>query len=180
MEQPNPSKAPASLISEENLADMVAMAAGTPAGCFVEVGVFQGGSAVRLQAAALAQARELYLYDTFTGIPYAGELDSHQVGDFNQVDLEAIRAHLPHAKIVVGIFPASAVPMPGVAFAHLDCDQYQSVRESAEYLESRMVKGGVMWFDDSTCLAGAFQAVYELYGERLQLSRRDGKHFVVF
>lgn len=180
MEPASPSKAPLSLISEENLADLVAMAAGTPAGCFVEVGVYQGGSAVRLQTVARAQGRSLYLYDTFTGIPYSGPLDGHPVGDFGNVDLDAVRAALPDSVVVPGIFPASAVPMEPIAFAHLDCDQYQSVKEAGAYLAPRMVPGGVIWFDDTVCLVGAFMAANELFTGRLQLSRHDGKHFVVF
>lgn len=180
MEQPNPLKFPPSLIGEEDLADMIAMAAGTPGGCFVEVGVYRGGSAARLQDVAHLQQRELYLYDTFTGIPHKEAIDSHSIGDFADTDEEIVRALLPQAFIIKGLFPGSAIDMPRVAFAHLDCDQYQSVREAALYLMPLMVPGGVMWFDDSPCLAGARLAVAELFAERVQMSRDAGKHYVTF
>jgi asparagine synthase (glutamine-hydrolysing) len=161
---------------------MIDKATGTPAGgCFVEVGVYKGGSALHLQKIALAQQRELFLYDTFEGIPHRREgLDSHGIGDFADTSFEDVQRLCPHATVVKGIFPASAVPMPLIAFAHLDCDQYQSVHEAALYLQPRMMAGGVMWFDDSPCLAGARLAVTELYAERLQISSDFGKHYVVF
>ena len=142
--------------------------------------MYRGGSAVRLMNLATAQARELYCYDTFCGIPHKMSLDSHSIGDFADTDEELVRALLPHATVVKGLFPASAVDMPRIAFAHLDCDQYQSVRETALYLAPLMVDGGVMWFDDSPCLAGARLAVHELFAERVQISHAHGKHYVTF
>lgn len=165
----------ASLIPPETLAELVQTARNTPPGCIVEVGVYQGGSAVEL--AKLGRA--LYLYDTFTGIPYRSEHDSHQIGDFSDTSAQQVQELIPAAVIVVGIFPDVAITMPPVSFAHLDCDQYRSVLESARYLAALMVKGGVMWFDDSPCLAGAARAVMELFGDRAKLSRSH-KHYVEF
>jgi hypothetical protein len=181
VEQSNPSKGPHSLIGEQHLAEMILTASRTPAaGCFVEVGVYRGGSAWHLYALAQSQARALYLYDTFKGIPHKDPIDSHSVGDFADTSHAAVMALFPDAWVVKGIFPASALPMPGIAFVHLDCDQYRSVRESVVYLQPKMMRGGIMWFDDSPCLAGARQAVQELFGDRLQLSSEHGKHFVIF
>jgi hypothetical protein len=119
------------------------------------------------------------LYDTFTGIPYRCEHDSHQIGDFADTSPQQVQELIPAAVIVVGVFPDVAVTMPPVSFAHIDCDQYQSVLESARYLAPLMVKGGVMWFDDSPCLAGARRAVEELFAGRVQLSYNQ-KHYVEF
>lgn len=175
----NPSNPP-SLIGERDLNDMIAMAAGTPAGCFVEVGVYRGGSAYRLAQVAREQVRELYLYDTFSGIPHKDAIDSHAIGDFADTSLEHVHALIPEAIITPGIFPGCALPMPPVAFAHLDCDQYRSVREASLFLVPRMVPGGVIWFDDSPCLTGARIAVSELFGERVRISHDFGKHYVQF
>jgi Macrocin-O-methyltransferase (TylF) len=180
VEQLDPSKYPPSLVGELDLYDMIAMAASTPPGCFVEVGVYRGGSAWRLLQVAKVQQRELYLYDTFTGIPYKDSIDAHSVGDFKDTSLEHVRQLCPEAIITPGLFPASAVDMPRIAFAHLDCDQYRSVREAALYLSPLMIEGGVMWFDDSPCLPGAKLATLELFAERLELSRDFGKHYVRF
>jgi hypothetical protein len=152
-----------SVVGEDVIAELLALAESCPEGCFVEVGVYKGGTAQHLSSLASKQGRSLYLYDTFTGIPYKQEgLDSHNVGDFSDTSFEEVRSNLPAAVVVQGIFPESAVSMPGVAFAHLDCDQYRSVRDSIEYLRPRMVKGGVMWFDDY-CLEGAKKAIDETF-----------------
>lgn len=171
--------APVSLVGPETLAELLSIARQTPVGCFVEVGVYQGGSAWHLNQLAREQGRELYLYDTFTGIPHRHSLDSHQLGDFADTSYEAVRERFPNCSVIAGIFPGSAVPMPPVAFAHVDCDQYQSVKETAAYLIPRMVTGGVMWFDDSPCLNGAHEATRELFGDRLRLAYNQ-KHFVEF
>src|SRR2546430_17128075 len=92
----------------------------TPPGAFVEIGVYQGGTAIFLHALAASQGRSLYLYDTFSGIPHKGDLDNHQIGDFAECDLEDIRSMCPYAVVTPGIFPKSAVKMEAVAFAHLD------------------------------------------------------------
>jgi Macrocin-O-methyltransferase (TylF) len=173
------SSAPFSAVLEADIRRLLAAAAVTPPGAFVEVGVFRGGTAWRLQQLATEQGRELYLYDTFEGIPYQGAKDLHQVGDFSETCYEDVAALLPQAHVVKGIFPDSAIDMPRVAFAHLDCDQYRSVLESAQYLETLMVPGGVIWFDDSPLLEGARLAAEELFCGRLQLSH-GGKHYVTF
>ena len=161
------------------MSELLAQASSAPPGCFVEVGVYRGGSAWPLLQLCKAQHRALYLYDTFTGIPHAQDGDMHKVGDFSDVDFEETVRHLDGACIVPGVFPASAVLMPPVAFAHLDCDQYRSVHEAAAYLVPHMVPGGVIWFDDSPCIPAAHRAARELFGDRLQISSDHGKHFVV-
>jgi hypothetical protein len=154
----------------------------TPPGCFVEVGVFQGGSASVLYRVCQEQGRRLYLYDTFTGIPFKDPIDSHNVGDFaqNSNAPEELSKVLPKAFITVGVFPRSAVAMEPVAFAHLDCDQYKSYTDSINHLLPMMVSGGIMYFDDYDCVPGATQAVNELIGkDKLEWAGQYvGEHFV--
>jgi O-methyltransferase len=168
-----------SQVGEDVIAELIERARRTPVGAFLEVGVFQGGTAWHLAKLGAEQQRELYLFDTCTGIPYSSPIDSHKVGDFSGVDVAALRNSLPGATIIPGIFPASAIDLPPLAFVHLDCDQYQSVRESALYLAPLMQPGGVMWFDDSPCLESAKLATREIFGDRLLLSRTN-KHYVEF
>lgn len=148
----------------------------SPRGAFVEVGVFQGGTAAQLYDLAREQHRRLYLYDTFCGIPCRDDIDNHHVGDFADCDEGIVRGLFPDAVITAGFFPDSAVPMEPIAFVHLDCDQYRSYCESIDYLLPLMVPGGVMWFDDAPDMPGACKAVTERFGDRLQLS--VGKYFV--
>lgn len=167
-----------SLIGEDVLEEITQAAFKAPYGAIVEVGVYQGGSALRLYQVACEQGRRLFLYDTFTGIPCKDEIDSHRVGDFADTSYEHIKFMFHRADVIQGVFPDSAVPMGPIAFAHLDCDQYRSVLESAQYLEPLMVPGGIMWFDDY-CLEGAKQAINELYGDRIKTSKCN-KVYVVF
>jgi hypothetical protein len=127
---------------------------------------------------AKQQGREMFAYDTFTGIPYKGEHDSHNVGDFSDTSFEEVSRGLEGATVVQGIFPDSAVKMPPVAFVHLDCDQYQSIKDSLGYLLPRMVEGGIIWFDDYGCLEGANKAVREVFSPECLYGSKTGKVFV--
>jgi hypothetical protein len=133
-------------------------------GCFIEVGIYTGGSASYLTEFAEKRNQPIYLYDTFSGLPYSSNGDTHAVGEFNYGDYDHIKNTLPYAEVVKGIFPESAVEMPDVAFVHLDVDQYESYVGCINYLKPKMLSGGVMWFDDYE-LPGAKKAIDELIGE---------------
>lgn len=168
-----------SIINPDSLKDMIAHARTVPDGCFVEVGVYKGGSAWHLAQLSEQQDRSLYLFDTFTGIPYQDEIDPAKIGDFSDTTYEAVRAALPDAFITVGIFPDSVnFELEPVAFVHLDVDQYKSYKDAIAYLSPRMVPGGIMWFDDY-CLPGAKKAIDEAFGDRVQTSPTN-KNFVRF
>jgi len=154
---------PSAIGDRRIIEELVKTASKTPDGCFVEVGVYKGGSASYLTELAESQKREIYLYDTFTGIPFREDYEQHQVGDFNDTSYEAVKNALPYAKVIQGIFPESAIEMPKVAFVHLDVDQYKSYVDCINYFKPRMVPGGIMWFDDYA-LSGAKKAVDELIG----------------
>ena len=159
---------PLSLIQQDVMTEMLKEASQAPLGCFVEVGVYQGGSAYFLSQIALEQGRAFYGYDTFTGVPHATVADRHQVGEFADTSLEQVRETVPHGTFIAGVFPASAVPMPPIAFAHIDCDQYQSVKDTLLYLMPLMAPGGVMWFDDYGEIEEAKRAVDECCVGRLE------------
>ena len=168
------------LLSPGALDDLAELAASSPAGgCFVEVGVYKGGSAQRLAEVAAAQGRALYLFDTFKGIPVQGPHDHHQVGDFGDADAQAIRAAIPGAVVVEGVFPESIVPMPPVAFTHIDCDQYASIAGAIMNLQALLMPSGVMLFDDYGCLEGATRAVHDLIGQPRLRFTRCGKAYWV-
>jgi O-methyltransferase len=179
---------PLSIVGEQDLERMVKLAAGAPAGgAFVEVGLYNGGSAWHLLQLANEQRRPCYFYDTFEGIPHWCEFDGelgHKLGEFKADSEREVREYLEGACVVRGVFPQSAVDMVPIAFAHLDCDQYQSVRESCQYLAPRMMDGGIILFDDSPHLQGARRAAEELYGDRLRFTHQSppnvwGKHYVI-
>ena len=177
-----------SAVPQHIIDDLVNRASNAPPGAIVEVGVYTGGTGWHLTQLAQRQGRKIYLYDTFEGIPYKGDLDYHEVGDFSDVDYESIKSTLPYAEVIKGIFPDSAVPMPPIAFVHLDCDQYKSVIDSWNFLKDKLVPGAIVWFDDAVGdynyvgtpgqVNGADFAMRELFGREFFISD-CGKPFVV-
>jgi len=128
------------------ITEMRTVAAATPPGCFMEVGVYQGGTAWHLCEIAKTQDRQVFLYDTF-------------------------ESRLPYATVIKGIFPDSAVPMPPIAFAHIDCDQYRAIRQSVAHVLPMMVPGGIIWFDDVVdWIPGTMQAIKEMFGDQYVVS----------
>jgi O-methyltransferase len=174
------------------------------AGDFVECGVWRGGS---IMAAALTllrlgiDDRELYLFDTFAGMPAPGEADRsltapdqapadrwrrdlrHDHNEWAYAPLEAVLANVastgyPRDRIHPVKGPVEET-IPGraphsIALLRLDTDWYSSTRRELEHLYPRLTPGGVVIFDDYGAWAGHRQAVdsYEATG-RLLLSRLD-------
>lgn len=155
-----------SLIGDGLLLALADLAGSAPSGAFVEVGVYQGGSAQVLYDIAQEQGRALYLYDTFSGMPVSGSLDSHPIGDFADCSADTIIAAMPEAHVQVGIFPDTLVDMPPIAFVHADADQYESTKAICLRLGPLMVDGGLLLFDDYRGLKGCIAAVDECFPER--------------
>lgn len=150
------------------LASLEERARQAPPGCFAEFGVYHGGSACRLYGIAMAQDRALHLFDTFEGMPLSAEIDEHEVSDFGDCDVEAVKQALPKANFYIGDFTAKPCPdLSPVAFVHCDCDQYDSTSWVCENLPPLMVAGGVISFDDYGHLAGATAAIEEHFGDAL-------------
>lgn len=179
--RPPKSKTSKSLVAEHVIEEMCAMAAKTPSGAFVEFGVYQGGSAVKLAEVATKQGRELHLFDTFTGIPFVGKFDQQPLGDFSDTSAEAVKELIPSAVMHVGVFPETMPKkFPKVAFLHIDADQYQSYVDAIRIFRPLMVPGGVMWFDDVGCLPSADRAVTEAFPISAQQVAACNKVFVRF
>lgn len=170
-----------SVVCPHIITSLVEVAEKSPKGCFVEVGVYKGGTDSRLTEIAEKQGREIFLYDTFEGMPFKGEHDSHPVGDFGDTDYDTVKNSLPYAKVIKGIFPESAIKMPKVAFAHIDVDQYKSYIDCIEHLSPLMVEGGIMWFDDY-CLPAAKKAILEKFNQDQLIPASCGsdRYYVVF
>lgn len=167
-----------SLIGEYMLGVMVGLAWSRPAGCIAEVGVYQGGSAKALYLVAESQGRSLFLYDTFSGMPFKGEHDQHDVGMFADCSAAAVSEAMPNAIVVKGVFPESAKKMPGVAFVHADADQYQSTLDICKTFGPLMVDGGMILFDDYRGVQSCIKAVDECFPDREVLP--DGRALVRF
>ena len=158
---------PDSRIAHEQLLALAALAETAPLGDFIEVGVYLGGSAWHLYQITERRGCRLHLFDTFTGIPHKGDLDTHAVGDYGGVNLDNLKADLPNAAFYVGTFPKTlpANELQKIAFVHVDCDQYEGHRACINFLYPRLTHGGIMMFDDYPVLKGAKAAVEESFSK---------------
>jgi hypothetical protein len=150
-----------------------------PAGIFIEVGVNKGGTAFYLNEIVKKRGYEFWLFDTFEGMPESTEgLDSHPVGDFADCSYETVRKLIPNAQIFKGFFPETLPShIPPIAFAHIDCDQYESIKQCIIRLMPYLADGGIMYFDDYGCLAGATKAIDEFCPYRAILE--NGKAYYI-
>ena len=126
-------------------------------GDLAEVGVYQGGSAKLI--CEVKRDKDLYLFDTFTGLPEVSEDDTHfgekhwYENEFSNTSEEAIKKLLSryqNVHIMKGIFPESgkAIIEKKFCFVHLDVDLYKSTIESLRFFFPRMVKGGIIMVHD--------------------------------
>lgn len=149
-------------------------------GDFVECGVFLGAN-----AAAMARAADdfdgvrVHLFDSFEGIPLAGEHDieyraaGHKAGLSCATEAQ-VRQHMkewnvPDELLVYhpGWFkdtvPAFAATKPKIAVLRLDGDLYESTKVCIEQLFPLVSPGGWIIVDDWD-LSGARKAVIETVG----------------
>jgi len=142
-------------------------------GEIVEVGVYKGGTA-RLLAKVFsdnAKVKNVHLFDTFSGMPRTdARKDWHKEGDFADTSLDQVRKFLSDCNNVIlykGFFPqtANSIEDKNFCFVHIDVDIYKSVMDCCQFFYPRLVRGGIMIFDDYgrlTC-PGAKTAVDEFF-----------------
>jgi O-methyltransferase len=114
----------------------------------------------------LDSPRLVRAFDTFAGMPVSGPLDTHLVGAFEVAagKTEALLVPLG-VRIHSGVMPDTFVGLEGsaISVAHIDVDQYDSVRDCLAFIYPRLQSGGVVVIDDYNChgCPGAKQAVDE-------------------
>ena len=139
-------------------------------GCFMECGVFRGGSAA-LIAKVLDGRKALHLFDTFSGMPECdANRDDHMMGDFAEVSIDAVKNVVGEAEFHQGLIPDTFAGLEDmkIAFAHLDVDIYKSMKDCLEFVYPRMTVGGVIVLDDYgqfTC-RGARDAIDEYFEDK--------------
>ncbi|WP_309630373.1 TylF/MycF/NovP-related O-methyltransferase [Brevundimonas sp.] len=195
---------PYSLASKERIlavrhAAQYVAKAGIP-GAFVECGVYRGGCSM---AAAYSFARagrddvDMYLFDTFEGMPPAGPQDVHaergslaadmfpadgawDLASYEEVSENMARTGYPAERIhqvkgmVEDTIPHHAPE--SIALLRLDTDWYASTRHEMEHLYPRLSRGGVLIIDDYGHWAGSRQAVdeyFEAHNVHMLLARTD-------
>jgi len=126
-------------------------------GDFAECGVYKGGTAFLIANVTepFIGERQLHLFDTFTGMPSTviEGIDVHKAGGFADTSLDSVKRYLSQFPFIVfhpGFIPDTfnGVKDKLFSFVHVDVDIYQSALDCCEFFYQRMVKGGVMVFDD--------------------------------
>lgn len=147
-------------------------------GDFVEMGCYKGDTSLLLAEVLRnsgISSKRLWIYDSFEGLPEKSASDESVLGvDFRggelyvtkrEVKERFLRAGLPVPVIKKGWFSdLTGEDMPEkIAFAFLDGDFYESIRDSLKLVVPRMVDGGVLVVHDYTnpALPGVKKAVDE-------------------
>lgn len=138
-------------------------------GDVAEVGVFRGGSA-RLICEVKGD-RALHLFDTFAGLPKAGEWDpKFQEGGFAS-SLSEVQAYLQgfsNLHFHAGFFPETARGPEDLAFSfvHLDVDLYESTLSGLTWFYPRMNRGAILISHDYSTAQGVRKAFEDFFCEK--------------
>ncbi len=148
-------------------------------GDVVEFGCYIGTTSlfVRRLLGAQRDNREFHVYDSFEGLPTKSTWDASITGEQFTAGKLAVskkqflhefqKAHLKPPIIHKGWFAnVTEADVPDeIAFAFLDGDFYESIRDSLRLVLPRMQKGGVIIVDDYAreALPGAAKAVHERF-----------------
>lgn len=144
-------------------------------GDVVEFGCYVGTTSVYLAQALQGSDKQLYLYDSFEGLPEKRTEDISPVGEqFQAGELHATKkqlirnlkqANVPMPVITKGWFSdvqLEQVPQQ-ISFAFLDGDYYDSVLDPLKLIWDRLSPGAIVVVDDyaNEALPGAAKAVDE-------------------
>ena len=120
-----------------------------------ECGVFRGATSILLAELVRDERvqKDLYLFDTFTGLPEASELDKYKVGELGDTSLDAVRERLreyPFVHLHPGLMPDTFAGLEDqrISFALIDVDQRQSTSDCIRFVYPRVSRGGVIMIDD--------------------------------
>ena len=144
-------------------------------GDYVEMGCYKGDTSLLLADIAKDSEKKLWIYDSFEGLPEKKEVDKSVMGVLfrggelavtkREVKQRFLRANLPVPVIKKAWFSElveNDLPEQ-IAFAFLDGDFYESIKDSIKLVAPKMSDGGVMVVHDYTnpALPGVKRAVDE-------------------
>ncbi len=154
-----------------------------------EFGVAQGRTSAIIANELMSGDKNLYLFDTFEGLPPPSHEDELKDDIFNLGSIEAytgqmacpetmVRKQLEKIEfpnhrihIIKGRFDAEfaqSARMPlSVSFAYIDFDFYQPIRDALDFLHGSMPEGGIIIVDDYDFFStGAKKAVDQFTREK--------------
>lgn len=149
-------------------------------GDYVELGCYKGDTSMLLAELLVEKSveksvKKLWIYDSFEGLPEKSTADDSVLGqDFKSGELlvtkrevkeRFLRAGLPVPIIKKAWFSElTEVDLPEkIAFAFLDGDFYESIRDSLKLVKNKMSKGSIIIVHDynNPALPGVVKAVDE-------------------
>lgn len=101
---------------------------------------------------------------------YQQDLLSSVKSSFKKFGLDTERSHVEFIK---GLYQDTLHGDGQVAFAHIDCDWYESVTVCLERLVPRLSPGGSLIIDDYFCYSGCRTAVWDYFR-----GQQDGFQFI--
>jgi len=118
----------------------------------LDVGCMQGGAGFLMSK--VNKKGYTYLFDTFEG--FFEEEKFHKKKHFLYKDIKAVKNNLKklglkNTKIYKCQFPnglISSFKKKKFKICHLDVNTYKSTKKSFEFVKNRMIKGGIIIFDD--------------------------------
>ena len=145
------------------------------AGDFVELGCYKGDTSLLLADLLKSTDKQLYIYDSFEGLPEKRAEDESAAGENfkggelyvtkREVKERFLRANLPVPVIKKAWFnELTDADLPEkIAFAFLDGDFYESIKDSLKLVEDKMSKNGAIIVHDynNPALPGVAKAVDE-------------------
>lgn len=142
-------------------------------GSILQVGVYRGGSALFI-GLVKEPSRTLYLFDTFSGLPAPGPLDTpfHE-GKFNDTSLSEVTnllSEIPAVYIYPGLFPStlSNADPEALSLVYLDVDLYDSCFSSLDAVYPLLLPGGFIIIDDYGLPGAAIEKAVSDFLQTLQ------------
>jgi O-methyltransferase len=118
-----------------------------------ECGAYGCGTALKM--AYDAPKRKVRAFDTFEGLPYKSEYDWHGIGTMASSYDECVQLFkdINNVTLYKGVMPKTFIGLENsiISVAHIDVDQYQSVKEVLEWVYPRVHLGGYIIIDDYNC-----------------------------
>ncbi len=120
-----------------------------------ECGAYRGGTVLYMKGHLADSPRVIRAFDTFSGLPTSGANDIHAVGDI-AADYDEVIARLgglSNVHVYKGTMPETFAGLEEsiISVAHIDVDQYESVRDCLAWLYPRVHSGGWIILDDYNC-----------------------------
>jgi O-methyltransferase len=147
------------------MADYILTAA--PAGALVECGCYQGGSSAKLSVIAAMTGRELYVCDSFEGLPGVSKVEAafrtvdgrdsgFSAGQYGAT-IDQVRANIERhgnykvCHLVKGFFNESLTALTSVptAFVFSDADLVSSTRDVIKFMWPNLAEGGRLYTHDA-------------------------------